>query len=378
MLRSVSHVNPRADSPHVPVLHREVVSWLDLEPGMTVVDGTFGAGGHARAPGRRDGRPRLLRRDRPRSRRASGHFAAFAHDHPDLRTRFVRGNFALALRNLAATGVRADAVLLDLGISSMQIDQTDRGFAYATDAPLDMRMDPAEPRTAADLVNELDERTLARIIHKYGEERYASQIARAIVRRRAQEPFSRSGDLVETVRRAIPTPAQFGAGHPAKRVFQALRIVVNDELGALEDGLDYALEMLRPGGRVAVISFHSLEDRIVKTFFRDAARGCICPPDLPICGCGHEPLLRVLTPRVDPAERDRGRGQPARRLCAAARRRADGRGAAGVSAVPVPHRRRRGAVAAGPSAARGRARRRPGRAPSAPAPPAAPRRSRAT
>ena len=211
MLRSVSHVNPRADSPHVPVLHREVVSWLDLEPGMTVVDGTFGAGGHARLlADAMDGRGCYVAVDRDPGVR--GHFAAFAHDHPDLRTRFVRGNFALALRNLAATGVKADAVLLDLGISSMQIDQTDRGFAYATDAPLDMRMDPAEPRTAADLVNELDERTLARIIHKYGEERYASQIARAIVRRRAQEPFSRSGDLVETVRRAIPTPAQFGAG----------------------------------------------------------------------------------------------------------------------------------------------------------------------
>jgi 16S rRNA (cytosine1402-N4)-methyltransferase len=274
-----------------------VVSWLDLEPGMTVVDGTFGAGGHARLlADSMDGRGCYVAIDRDPG--VKGHFAAFAHDHPDLRTRFVRGNFSLALRNLAATGVKADAVLLDLGISSMQIDQTDRGFAYATDAPLDMRMDPAEPRTAADLVNELDERTLARIIHKYGEERYASPIARAIVRRRAQEPFSRSGDLVETVRRAIPTPAQFGAGHPAKRVFQALRIVVNDELGALEDGLEHALAMLRPGGRVAVISFHSLEDRIVKTFFRDAARGCICPPDLPICGCGHEPLLRVLTPRV--------------------------------------------------------------------------------
>jgi 16S rRNA (cytosine1402-N4)-methyltransferase len=297
MLRSVSHVNPRADSPHVPVLHREVVAWLDLEPGMTVVDGTFGAGGHARVlADAMDGRGCYVAIDRDPG--VKGHFAAFAHDHPDLRTRFVRGNFSLALRNLAATGVKADAVLLDLGISSMQIDQTDRGFAYATDAPLDMRMDPADPRTAADLVNELDERTLARIIHKYGEERYASQIARAIVRRRAQEPFSRSGDLVETVRRAIPTPAQFGAGHPAKRVFQALRIVVNDELGALEDGLDHALEMLRPGGRLAVISFHSLEDRIVKTFMRDAARGCICPPDLPICGCGNEPLLRVLTPRV--------------------------------------------------------------------------------
>jgi 16S rRNA (cytosine1402-N4)-methyltransferase len=226
------------------------------------------------------------------------HYTTFAHDHPDLRTRFVRGNFALALRNLAATGTRADAVLLDLGVSSMQIDQPDRGFAYAVDAPLDMRMDPAEPRTAADLVNELPERDLARLIHRYGEERYANQIARAIVRRRASEPFVRSGDLVETVRRAIPAPAAFGAGHPAKRVFQALRIAVNDELGSLETGLAEAIGLLRPGARIAAISFHSLEDRIVKQTFRDLSRGCICPPDLPVCGCGREPALRVLTPRV--------------------------------------------------------------------------------
>jgi 16S rRNA (cytosine1402-N4)-methyltransferase len=281
----------------VPVLHREVVSWLDLEPGMTVVDGTFGAGGHARLlSDSMDGRGCYVAIDRDPGVRE--HFAAFGHDYPDMRTRMVRGNFSLALRNLVATGVRADAVLLDLGVSSMQVDQAERGFSYATDAPLDMRMDPSEPRTAADLVNELPERELARIFHRYGEERYAGQIARAICRRRAADPYTRSGELVETIRRAIPTPALFGQGHPAKRVFQALRIAVNDELGSLEEGLAMAMHILRPGGRMAVISFHSLEDRIVKTFLRDAARDCICPPDLPVCGCGNEPLLRVLTPRV--------------------------------------------------------------------------------
>ena len=164
------------------------------------------------------------------------HFVAFRDAHPDMSARFVRGNFALGLRNLAATGVQADAILLDLGVSSMQIDRPERGFSYATDAPLDMRMDPADPRTAADLVNELPERALADIFHRYGEERYARPIARAIVRRRQERPFSRSGELVDTIRGAIPKPALFGQGHPARRVFQALRIAVNEELDALGRG----------------------------------------------------------------------------------------------------------------------------------------------
>src|SRR5204862_5673016 len=161
-------------------------------------------------------------------------------------------------------GVEADAILLDLGVSSMQLDRPERGFSYATDAPLDMRMDPSADESAADLVNEAPERELQTIFRRYGEERYARQIARAIVRRRRARPFERTGELVETIRSAIPAPARFGDGHPAKRVFQALRIAVNDELGQLEDALPAAIEMLRPGGRIAVIAFHSLEDRIVK------------------------------------------------------------------------------------------------------------------
>jgi 16S rRNA (cytosine1402-N4)-methyltransferase len=209
--------------------------------------------------------------------------------------RFLRGEHAVVLEQLASNGVRADAILLDLGVSSMQLDRPERGFSYAADAPLDMRMDSAAELSARDLVNEAGERELELIFRRYGEERYARPIARAIVRRRAERPFERTVDLADTIKHAIPTPARFGDGHPAKRVFQALRIAVNDELGALEAALPAAVRMLRPGGRIAVISFHSLEDRIVKRFFREQARGCTCPPEFPICNCGKEPVLRDLT-----------------------------------------------------------------------------------
>src|SRR5213596_1202140 len=176
----------------------------------------------------------------------------------------------------------------------MQLDRPERGFSYREDAPLDMRMDPNAELSARGLVNEAPERELTTIFRRYGEERYAKQIARAIVRRRKEQPFERTGELVDTIRAAIPAPARFGEGHPAKRVFQALRIAVNDELGALETALPAAFSMLRPGGRLAVISFHSLEDKIVKRFMRDLERGCDCPPDFPVCVCGKEPQLRSL------------------------------------------------------------------------------------
>ncbi len=215
--------------------------------------------------------------------------------HAGVQTRLLRGNFAVVLSQLAGNDVQADAILIDLGVSSMQLDRPERGFSYATDAPLDMRMDPSAPLSARELVNETDERELAGIFRRFGEERYATQIARAIGRTRKKQAITRTGELVDVIKSAIPTPARFGDGHPARRVFQALRIAVNDELGALESALPDAVRMLRPGGRLAVISFHSLEDRIVKRFMRDQARGCVCPPDFPICVCGHEPVLRELT-----------------------------------------------------------------------------------
>jgi 16S rRNA (cytosine1402-N4)-methyltransferase len=278
---------------HVPVLADEVRELLAVQPGETVVDATFGAGGHAELlAADLGGRGRFIAIDRDASVRP--YFDRFQR-RAGVQARLLRGDFAVVLGQLADNDVQADAVLLDLGVSSMQIDRPERGFSYAADAPLDMRMDVSASRTAADVVNELDERELADVFRRYGEERFSRQIARAIVRRRAERPFERTADLVEVVRAAIPAPRRFGDGHPAKRVFQALRIVVNDELDALEHALPTALRLLRPGGRLAVISFHSLEDRIVKRYFAAQARGCTCPPDLPVCVCGKEPTLRLVT-----------------------------------------------------------------------------------
>ena len=280
---------------HVPVLAEVVRESLAVQPGETVIDATFGAGGHsALLAADLRGKGKLIAIDRDPSVRP--YFERFQRQ-AGVQARFLRGQFDIVLEQLASNGVRADAVLLDLGVSSMQLDRPERGFSYATDAPLDMRMDPSANRSAADLVNEADEKELTTIFRRYGEERYARQIARAIVRRRREQPFERTGDLVETIRAAIPAPARFGDGHPAKRVFQALRIAVNEELGALESALPAAFELLRPGGRLAVISFHSLEDRIVKRFLRERERGCTCPPDFPVCICGHEPELRAIQRR---------------------------------------------------------------------------------
>jgi len=287
-------LQPRATD-HVPVLAEEVRECLAVRPGETVVDATFGAGGHATLlAADLQGSGKLIAVDRDPTART--YFERFERN-ARVNARLLRGDFGVVLPQLAENGVRADAVLLDLGVSSMQLDRPDRGFSYAADAPLDMRMDPTQDVTAAELVNTWDERDLVSIFRRYGEERYAKQIGRAIGRRRKEQPFERTGELVDAIKAAIPAPARFGEGHPAKRVFQALRIAVNDELGSLEAALPAALEMLRPGGRLAVISFHSLEDRIVKHFLRERERGCTCPPDFPVCVCGNEPELRAIQRR---------------------------------------------------------------------------------
>jgi 16S rRNA (cytosine1402-N4)-methyltransferase len=289
---------------HVPVLADEVRELLAVQQGETVIDATFGAGGHSRLlVGDLQGEGKLVAIDRDPTVRP--YFDRMKASARGIQTRFLRGDYAVVLRQLASNGVRADVVLLDLGLSSMQVDRPERGFSYATDAPLDMRMDPSDEVSAADVLATWGERDLETIFRKYGEERYARPIARAIVRRREEAPIVRTGQLVDVVRASIPAPARFGEGHPAKRVFQALRIEVNHELESLETGLPAAFEMLRPGGRLAVISFHSLEDRITKRFLRDRARGCTCPPEFPVCVCGKDPEARLLTPKpVRPSARE--------------------------------------------------------------------------
>jgi 16S rRNA (cytosine1402-N4)-methyltransferase len=281
---------------HVPVLAGELIAVLDPQPGEVAVDCTFGGGGHARLLASRLGsQGRLTAIDRDPA--AQERFAELAAELP-ARAEFIPGDFASVLGQLQARGQRADLVYLDLGMSSMQLDAWTRGFSYTYDAPLDMRMDPQQRVTAEQIVNQWDERRLARVLREYGEERYAGRIARAIVRARQRRELQSTGQLVEVIKGAVPTPAQFAGGHPARRTFQALRIAVNDELSQLAAALPAAWELLAPGGRLGVISFHSLEDRQVKRFFADRARGCICPPELPVCVCGRSPEAELLTRRA--------------------------------------------------------------------------------
>jgi 16S rRNA (cytosine1402-N4)-methyltransferase len=292
-----------SETDHQAVLAAEIRELLAVREGETVVDATFGAGGHAALlAADLHGRGRFIAIDRDPDARP--YFERF-QKRAGVQARFLRGAFDTVIAQLAGNDVGADAILFDLGVSSMQLDRPERGFSYAVDAPLDMRMDPSAGFSARDLVNDASERELADLFRRYGEERFARPIARRIVERRRELPFERTGELVDAIRAAVPAPRRFGDGHPARRVFQALRIAVNDELGSLERVLPDAVRMLRPGGRVAVISFHSLEDRIVKRFFAAESRGCTCPPEFPVCVCGREPTLRLVTRKaVRPAPRE--------------------------------------------------------------------------
>jgi 16S rRNA (cytosine1402-N4)-methyltransferase len=281
---------------HIPVLAGELIDVVDPHAGETAVDCTFGGGGHARlVAGRIGPTGTLICVDRDPA--AEERFAELSAELP-CHTRFIRADFVSALEQLRDERLAADLVYVDLGMSSMQVDTWTRGFSYAYDAPLDMRMDPDQELTAQEIVNTWEERRLARLLREYGEERYAGQIARAIARARARDELVTTHELVDVIKASVPLHAPFASGHPARRTFQALRIAVNDELAQLDEALPLAWDVLRLGGRFAAISFHSLEDRAVKRFLAARARGCICPPDLPICVCGHEPEAELLTRRA--------------------------------------------------------------------------------
>ncbi len=276
---------------HRAVLSKESIELLQPRPGAVVVDCTLGAGGHARAlleqiqPG-----GRLLAIDRdPSAVEAARTLLSGFEPLPAL----VHGDFGDVAQIAPAAGFgRVDAILFDLGISSTQLDDPSRGFSFRSDGPLDMRMDPTQPDTAEQLLNQLSERELAEMILRLGEDRWASRIAQFIVRRR---PLRTTRHLAEAVQAAIPKAAWPKDIHPATRTFQALRMRVNDELGSLERGLKGATQILTPGGRMAAISFHSLEDGMVKAFFSAESKDCLCPPQQPVCTCAHRASLRILT-----------------------------------------------------------------------------------
>jgi 16S rRNA (cytosine1402-N4)-methyltransferase len=280
---------------HRPVLLQEVLAVLNPRPGEIFVDGTVGGGGHSESivqhllPG---GKLVAIDQDENALQAAQLRLAPYTAN-----VVFVRDNFRNLKAVLAAQGIAGvDGILLDIGVSSHQLDEAERGFSYWSEAPLDMRMDRGVPTSASDLVNTYDAGELAQIIRVYGEELWAKRIAEFIVARREKEgPLRSTGELVDVIKAAIPARARRRGGHPARRTFQALRIAVNDELGALETAVTDGLECLKPGGRLAVITFHSLEDRIVKKMFQRAAAGCQCPPGLPQCACGKRPYAKILT-----------------------------------------------------------------------------------
>ena len=279
---------------HKSVLLEETIEGLRVKPDGIYVDGTLGGAGHASEVCRRlsaKGRFIGIDQDQDAIVAASERLAAYGD-----KVTIIRSNYCYMANELKNLGIhQADGILLDLGVSSYQLDNEERGFTYRVDAPLDMRMDKRQSRTAADIINGYDEKELYRIIRDYGEDKFAKNIARHIVAARQEKPVETTGELTEIIRRAIPMKIQASGGHPAKRTFQAVRIELNRELDVLRDSLDGMIDMLGDGGRLCVITFHSLEDRIVKTIFRKNENPCTCPPDFPVCICGKKSKGKVIT-----------------------------------------------------------------------------------
>lgn len=278
---------------HVSVLLQECIDGLHIKPDGIYVDGTLGGAGHSSQIAARLTTGRLIGIDRdPIALEAAGKRLEPYRD----RVTLVHSNFcemAQVLQDLGIDGV--DGILMDLGVSSPQLDDGERGFSYMVDAPLDMRMNGEDALSAQTVVNTWSQEELKRILYTYGEERYAPQIAAAICRRREERPIETTLELVDIIRGAMPPAALREKQHPAKRSFQAIRIAVNDELGSVEKAMEVAIPLLNPGGRLAVITFHSLEDRIVKTAMAEAAKGCTCPPNFPVCVCGKKPKVKLIS-----------------------------------------------------------------------------------
>ena len=278
---------------HISVLPNECIDNLNIKPDGIYVDGTMGGGGHSLEIAKRLTTGRLICIDQdPNAHEAAGKRLAEYKD----RITFVRDNFGNIKSILDSLGIeKIDGMLLDIGVSSHQLDEAERGFSYQQDAPLDMRMNPDRPFSAYDVVNGYDEDELDRVIFTYGEERWARRIAQFIVKEREAKPIETTGELVDIIKKAVPKGARKDGPHPAKRTFQAIRIEVNGELEVLQRAIDDVAARLAVGGRLCIITFHSLEDRIVKEAFRKQENPCICPPQFPVCVCGKKPLGRVIT-----------------------------------------------------------------------------------
>ncbi|PTX51246.1 16S rRNA (cytosine1402-N4)-methyltransferase [Melghirimyces profundicolus] len=297
---------------HETVMRQEAVEGLNIRPDGVYVDCTLGGAGHSSLITEQLGPSGILvglDQDDRALRAASERLK-----EADCRVHLVKANFRNLETTLAKLELdRVDGVLFDLGVSSPQLDEAERGFSYHHDAPLDMRMDPESELTAADVVNHWSREEIGRILFRYGEERFARRIAQKIVEYRSLKPIESTVELATVIKEAIPAPARRKGPHPARRSFQAIRIAVNDELNAFEEGLGQAIDRLRPGGRVSVITFHSLEDRIAKQMFQNRAKGCVCPPDFPVCTCGRTPELRIITKKpVQPSEEETGENPRAR------------------------------------------------------------------